>query len=187
MYNFLFAKSNNGKFILRIEDTDQARLVLEAAQRLENTLKWAKIPPDESPISGGPVGPYVQSQRLDIYNSYIQQLLRNGSAYKCFCSSLRLKRLRNEMLSRNEPSRYDGRCRSLSDAKIERLERTETSYSVRLKVWLHHLITEVYELLPDPTHENNGYSYTAQQYETQRYIWHICISLMITEGCKETK
>jgi len=67
LYNYLFARANNGKFILRIEDTDQKRIVPGAAEQLEHDLEWAGIPPDESPLRGGPFGPYTQSQRLHLY------------------------------------------------------------------------------------------------------------------------
>lgn len=140
MYNFLFAKSHNGKFILRIEDTDQTRLVPQAAQLLEEKLNWAKIPPDESPMVGGSAGPYVQSQRLHLYKHYVEKLLQNGSAYKCFCSNLRLTRLRNDMISRNEAPKYDGRCRSRSDAKSENLQQSGKPYCIRFKVWLQYSI-----------------------------------------------
>ena len=90
LYNYIFAKSHkNGKFILRIEDTDQNRLVPNAVAQLENLLQWSQLIPDESPSKGGPHGPYIQSQRLQIYKDSVQILLENGSAYKCFCSDLR--------------------------------------------------------------------------------------------------
>ncbi|XP_050691446.1 probable glutamate--tRNA ligase, mitochondrial [Eriocheir sinensis] len=134
LYNFLFAKSNNGKFILRIEDTDQSRLVPQASTKLEEMLLWAKIPPDESPQVGGPVGPYMQSQRLHIYQEYVKRLLENGTAYKCFCSNRRLNWLRNDAMRRNEVPRYDNRCRHLSPANIEELEANQTESCIRFKL-----------------------------------------------------
>ncbi|XP_053653453.1 nondiscriminating glutamyl-tRNA synthetase EARS2, mitochondrial [Cherax quadricarinatus] len=142
LYNFLFAKSNKGKFILRIEDTDQTRLVPHAARKLENMLSWAKIYPDESPVVGGPFGPYVQSQRLSLYNNYVKNLLENGSAYKCFCTNMRLTRLRNDAIRRNEIPRYDNKCRYLSQSKIEELGKNGTPYCIRFKL---ETITEPYE------------------------------------------
>ena len=90
LYNYLFTRSNenSGKFILRIEDTDQTRLVPGAAEQLEDLLEWAGIPPDESPRKGGHSGPYRQSERLNIYNKAIQQLLNSGHAYHCFCTEI---------------------------------------------------------------------------------------------------
>lgn len=134
LYNFFFARSNNGKFILRIEDTDQTRLVPQATQMLEDILLWAKIPPDESPTVGGPSGPYLQSQRLSIYHNHVEKLLETGSAYKCFCTNMRLNWLRNDATKRNETPKYDNRCRSLSRVKIQELERQGMSYCIRFKV-----------------------------------------------------
>lgn len=134
LYNFLFAKSHDGKFILRIEDTDQSRLVPHASMMLEEMLSWAKIPPDESPQVGGPVGPYMQSQRLHIYQEYVKRLLENGTAYKCYCSSRRLDWLRNDAMRRNEVPRYDNRCRHLSKANIEEFEANQTDSCIRFKV-----------------------------------------------------
>lgn len=145
LYNFLFAKSNNGKFILRIEDTDQSRLVPQASMKLEEMLQWAKIPPDESPQVGGPVGPYTQSQRLHIYQEYVKRLLENGTAYKCFCSSRRLAWLRNDAARRNEVPRYDNRCRHLSQTNIEELESKNTEACIRFKVI--NLILETLKML----------------------------------------
>ncbi|XP_042889818.1 probable glutamate--tRNA ligase, mitochondrial [Penaeus japonicus] len=134
LYNFLFAKSNNGKFILRIEDTDQARLVPQAARKLEDILNWSKIPPDESPLLSGPRGPYVQSERIDLYQKHIQTLLENGSAYKCFCTDTRLDLIRKDALRRRETPKYDNRCRSLSFAKIEEFEKQGRPYCIRFKL-----------------------------------------------------
>lgn len=134
LYNFLFAKSNNGKFILRIEDTDQARLVPQAARKLEDILNWSKISPDESPLLSGPRGPYVQSERIDLYQKHIQTLLENGSAYKCFCSDTRLDLLRKDALRRRETPKYDNKCRSFSVAKIEEFEKQGRPHCIRFKV-----------------------------------------------------
>ncbi len=85
LYSYLFAKQNGGKFILRIEDTDQKRYVEEAVQAIYSGLKWAGLQYDEGPDIGGPFGPYVQSQRLDIYKKYADELIKNNHAYFCFC------------------------------------------------------------------------------------------------------
>lgn len=82
LYNYLFAKSQHGKLILRLEDTDQTRLVPGAADALYDMIHWAELEPDESPVLGGPVGPYVQSQRKHFYQQYAQQLLDDGHAYR---------------------------------------------------------------------------------------------------------
>ncbi|KAK7068738.1 Glutamyl-tRNA synthetase [Halocaridina rubra] len=134
LYNYLFARSNGGKFILRIEDTDQTRLVTKAAERLESILKWAEINADESPIVGGSVGPYVQSQRIDIYQDHVDKLLENGTAYKCFCTEMRLNLLKKDLQRRGETMKYDNRCRHLSSDKIMKLEATLTPYCIRFKL-----------------------------------------------------
>ena len=80
MYNYLFAKSHGGQFVLRIEDTDQSRLVPGAASQLEEMLSWIGMVPDESPLQGGDYGPYFQSQRRDIYRKYAEELIDKGLA-----------------------------------------------------------------------------------------------------------
>jgi glutamyl/glutaminyl-tRNA synthetase len=87
LYNYLFAKRNNGKFILRIEDTDRNRYVEGAVEKLISSLKWAGLEYDEGPDVGGDYGPYMQSQRLDIYMKYAKELIDNGNAYYCFCTA----------------------------------------------------------------------------------------------------
>lgn len=118
LYNYLFAKSNNGSFIVRIEDTDQARTVPNAQEIIFRNLEWAGIVPDESVLHGGNFGPYVQSQRLDIYQKQVKRLLENGSAYYCFCSEKRLETLRKEAIQANEIPRYDNRCRHLTPVQV---------------------------------------------------------------------
>jgi len=98
LYNYFFARNNNGKMILRIEDTDQSRYVENAIENLISSLKWAGINYDEGPDIGGNYGPYIQSQRLDIYQKYALQLIENGKAYYAFDTEEELK----EMRSRNE-------------------------------------------------------------------------------------
>lgn len=99
LYNYLFAKVNDGKFILRIEDTDKNREVEGSAQRIVEQLKWAGLEYQEGPgaLGGdGPLGPYFQSQRLPIYRKFCDTLLENGDAYHCFCTTERLKQMREE-------------------------------------------------------------------------------------------
>uniref|UniRef100_A0A4W5L1B0 Glutamyl/glutaminyl-tRNA synthetase class Ib catalytic domain-containing protein n=1 Tax=Hucho hucho TaxID=62062 RepID=A0A4W5L1B0_9TELE len=92
------AKKYGGSFILRMEDTDQSRLVPGAAESIEDMLEWAGIPPDESPRGGGEYGPYLQSQRLSLYSQAADSLLQTGKAYHCFCSQQRLELLKRETL-----------------------------------------------------------------------------------------
>ncbi|XP_067355267.1 nondiscriminating glutamyl-tRNA synthetase EARS2, mitochondrial [Channa argus] len=119
LYNYIFAKKYGGSFILRLEDTDQSRLVPGAAESIEDMLEWAGIPPDESPRQGGPVGPYLQSQRLGLYSQTAQQLVQSGHAYYCFCSPQRLELLKKEALRTGQTPRYDNRCRHLRADQVE--------------------------------------------------------------------
>lgn len=134
LYNYLFARKHNGTFILRVEDTDQTRVVPGAMEQLHDDLLWAGIIPDEDPIRGGPSGPYIQSRRLEIYRQKVSKLLENGSAYHCFCSERRLEMLRREAARTSQIPKYDNRCRHLSPEKIkEKLNIGETS-CIRFKL-----------------------------------------------------
>ena len=136
LYNYLFLKSNDsaGKFILRIEDTDQSRLVPGAAEQLEDLLEWAGIAPDESPNKGGPYGPYKQSERLNTYHGAVQQLLDNGHAYHCFCSEKRLDLLKKEAARNRTNNKYDGRCSHLSKNDINEKLSKGTPFTIRYKL-----------------------------------------------------
>lgn len=135
LYNFLFARKNNGKFILRIEDTDRNRYVEGAVENLIKALKWAGLDYDEGPGVGGEYGPYLQSQRLDIYKRHSEELIANGTAYYCFCSPERLKSLREEQERQKLPqAKYDKHCLSLSKSEIENNLASGIPYVVRLNV-----------------------------------------------------
>lgn len=114
LYDYLLAKKFNGTFVLRIEDTDQTREVQGAVENLINVMQWVGIDFDEGPIKGGPYGPYVQSERLDIYNKYAQQLIQDGHAYYCTCSQERLEQLRQRQIAAKLPPAYDRHCRNLN-------------------------------------------------------------------------
>ena len=86
LYNYFFARSQGGKFILRIEDTDRERYSDESLQDLYDTLDWLGIKWDEGPVVGGPCGPYIQSERLELYQKYARQLVEDGKAYYCYCT-----------------------------------------------------------------------------------------------------
>ncbi|XP_058801775.1 probable glutamate--tRNA ligase, mitochondrial [Phymastichus coffea] len=134
LYNYLFARSQDGSFILRIEDTDQTRVVPGAMEQLRDDLIWAGIIPDEDPIRDGPVGPYIQSKRIDLYQTQVKTLLDNGSAYKCFCTESRLKLLKNTALKERQIPKYDNRCRNFTSEEIkERLMRGD-KYCIRFKL-----------------------------------------------------
>jgi glutamyl-tRNA synthetase len=133
LFNYLLARSMGGVFYLRIEDTDQTRYNPEAEKDLYDTLAWAGIQWDEGPDKGGPFGPYVQSQRLDLYKKYAQQLVDQGFAYRCFCTSERLTEMRTYQEAHKLPLGYDRRCQGLSEAEVKELLEQKVPYVIRFK------------------------------------------------------
>ncbi len=126
LYEYLIAKSQGGEFILRIEDTDQERLVEGAVDVIYNTLKLCGMQHDEGPDIGGPYAPYVQSERKGTYRPYAQELVEKGHAYYCFCSKERLDALRADAEGKNQTFMYDRHCLGLSKEEIEeKLQRGE--------------------------------------------------------------
>jgi len=135
LFNYLFAKARNGKFILRIEDTDQTRLVDGAIEQLCKDLEWVALVPDEGPLHyGGDYGPYIQSQRLEIYQKYTNKLLDSGHAYHCFCSERRLELLRKEALKAQQNPKYDNRCRHLTPGQVAEKIAKNDRYCIRFKL-----------------------------------------------------
>ncbi|NMC98531.1 MAG: glutamate--tRNA ligase [Bacteroidales bacterium] len=132
--DYIFAKQNQGKFIIRVEDTDRERFVKDAEEKLYEALEWFKISEDESPRKGGPFAPYRQSERLDLYKKYAQQLVSEGKAYYCFCSSERLDEVRKEMQKAGKPPMYDKKCRNLDITESEDRIKKGEPYVIRLKV-----------------------------------------------------
>lgn len=136
LYAYLTARTQGGKFILRIEDTDQDRKVEGAVQVIYDTLKVAGLHNDEGPDCGGPYGPYVQSERLDIYRKYAHQLVEQGDAYYCFCTKERLAELHEAQEDPNFKGKhgYDGHCRDLSKEEVEALLAAGMPYVIRQRV-----------------------------------------------------
>ncbi|MDD3261961.1 MAG: glutamate--tRNA ligase [Oscillospiraceae bacterium] len=130
LFEYLIAKSQGGSFVLRIEDTDQERFVEGATDVIYHTLQQVGLQHDEGPDIGGPYGPYVQSQRKDIYLPYAQQLVKEGKAYYCFCSKERLASLHDE----NGIGGYDRHCRNLPPEETERLLQSGTPWVIRQKM-----------------------------------------------------
>ena len=122
LFNWLFARRHGGKFIVRIEDTDQDRLVPGASDAVLDALDWLGLQWDEGPMVDGPHAPYYQSRRLDVYRETADKLVQGGFAYRCFCSEERLEQLRKEQSRSKDRQGYDRRCRSLSDAERRSLE-----------------------------------------------------------------
>jgi glutamyl-tRNA synthetase len=141
LYNYLFAKRNNGTFVLRIEDTDRNRYVEGAVENLISALKWAGLHFDEGPEVGGNYGPYMQSQRLDIYKKYADLLIEKGKAYYCFCTPERLKSLKEEQEKQKLPqAKYDKHCLSLSKDDVKTKLSDGVPNVLRLNVEQDHTI-----------------------------------------------
>ena len=134
LFNYLFAKSNGGEFVLRIEDTDQERYVEGAEQGIIDILQWAGIPPDEGPHIGGPYGPYRQSERLEKYQAAAEELIAQGNAYKCYCTTDELDEMRRNQQARNLPTIYDGRHRDLTDEQRAQFEAEGRTPVVRMRI-----------------------------------------------------
>jgi len=131
LYAYLIAKHEDGDFILRIEDTDQERLVQGATDVIFNTLKETGLIHDEGPDVGGEYGPYIQSERKDIYLKYAKELVEKGEAYYCFCSKERLDMLRENSEALNRPFKYDKHCLSLLKEEIEEKLSSGIPYVIR--------------------------------------------------------
>ncbi|MBU0753896.1 MAG: glutamate--tRNA ligase [Planctomycetes bacterium] len=131
LFNYVFARRNQGAFILRIEDTDQTRSTPESEKAIIDSLKWLGLEWDEGPDIGGPSGPYRQSERTSIYREYVQKLIDTDKAYPCFCTAERLK----EMRTRQGPNTgYDGLCRNLDRSEREEKLEAGLPHVIRLKV-----------------------------------------------------
>lgn len=147
LYNYLFAKKNNGQFLLRLEDTDRTRYEEGAVENLLDALMVTGVVPDEGLfeedgkiIQKGDCGPYIQSERLDIYKKYIDQLLENGQAYYCFCTKERLDEVREKQKAAGETPRYDGHCRNLPREEVEARVAAGEPYVIRLKLPEDHVV-----------------------------------------------
>lgn len=135
LYNYLFARHHNGKFIFRIEDTDRNRFVEGAVENLIKTLNWIGMNYDEGPDIEGEYGPYLQSHRLDMYKTYAKQLIENKKAYYCFCTPERLQGLREEQQRQKLPqSKYDKHCLNISVDEINQKLEAGVPHVIRLNV-----------------------------------------------------
>jgi glutamyl-tRNA synthetase len=134
LFNWLFAKNNNGKLVLRIEDTDLDRLKDDSIRQITDSLRWLGLDWDEGPEKGGPNSPYFQSQRLGIYENEARRLIDEGKAYYCFCTPEELDVQRQEAVKEKTTYRYNSRCRDLREGDIERFIREGRKPVIRLKV-----------------------------------------------------
>ena len=130
LFNWLFARHHGGKFIIRVEDTDQARLVPGSIKAMLDGLRWLNIDWDEGPEVGGAFGPYFQSERLEIYHELAERLVSQGNAYYCFCAQLRPPQADGQR-DRRVSASADCQCRDLSQAEIAKLSEGQDSKVVR--------------------------------------------------------
>ena len=137
LFDYGFAHRYNGKFFVRIEDTDRARLVEDAEERIYAALDWFGLTENESPRKGGEYAPYRQSERLDIYQKYAKELIEKGGAYYCFCTKERLETLHQQQQTAKKPTMYDKHCRSLTPEEAQKRVDAGESYVIRMKMPEH--------------------------------------------------
>ena len=143
LYNYLYAKQNEGTYLIRIEDTDQTRLVEGAIEGMIEAMTWSGVQHDEGPfideatghiVEKGDFGPYIQSNRLDIYKKHALELVDNGHAYYCFCSKDRLEKVREKQKEEGLTPKYDGHCRTLTQEDIQQKLEAGEDHVIRLKL-----------------------------------------------------
>jgi len=139
--NYAWAKRNQGQFILRIEDTDKERELAGAVQEIQQVIHDYGLDWDEGPNKNGPYSPYIQSERLEIYQQHAQELIKKGKAYYCFCSKERLEQMREDQRLNHRPPHYDQHCRHLSASEVEQKLANKLPYVIRLKVPAEETIT----------------------------------------------
>ncbi len=134
LFNWLFARHHGEKFILRIDDTDEARSTEELMREIYDSMEWLGLDWNEGPVVGGPHAPYVQSERSDLYRKYVQQLLDSGGAYRCYCTAEELDQMRAQARAEKRSLGYTGKCRHLTEADRRKLEAEGRQSTVRLKI-----------------------------------------------------
>jgi len=154
LFNYAYARRNGGTFVLRIEDTDQARYNAESERRIIDALNWLGLDHDEGPDIGGPYGPYRQSERLDIYQRHADHLVERNDAYPCFCTPERLDAVRKAQQAAGQPPGYDRHCRAIPPAAAMARVHAGESYVIRLKLPLDGTTTVVDEIRGEVTFEN---------------------------------
>lgn len=149
LFNWLYARHTGGSFILRIEDTDQARSAEGATEAIMESLEWLGLHWDEGPRVGGPHAPYVQSSRLLLYQDMAQLLIQQDQAYPCYCTQEELAEMRKAQQQRGEPPRYNRRCRNISQAERKAREADGLGRVVRFKTPLEGMPITVHDLIRD--------------------------------------
>ena len=134
LINYCFAKKHGGQFLLRIEDTDQVRSTRASEVAILDSLKWLGLSWDEGPDVGGPHGPYRQSERSAIYTQHCDQLIADGHAFTCYCTSEKLAETRRHQIAAKQPPKYDGTCLALTDADRAKLDADGVAHVVRMKI-----------------------------------------------------
>lgn len=142
LFNYLFAKNKNGKFIIRIEDTDVERSTKESENTVLEDLKWLGLTWDEGPDVGGDCGPYRQSERLEIYKEHAEKLMKEGFAYYCYCTDEELEKKRQEALKKGQPPQYDGTCRNLSEEQVKKFKSEGRLAVIRFKKFTENIILD---------------------------------------------
>ena len=155
LFGWLFARHHNGRFILRIEDTDQSRFVPGSLDLITGGLSWLGITWDEGPDIGGPYGPYVQSERNALHREWAHWLVDHDKAYKCYCTPERLEQVNQEKGARKEPTGYDRHCRTLTPDEIAANDAEGKPYVIRFKMPLEGSTTWHDLVLGDVTFEND--------------------------------
>ncbi|HUZ18447.1 MAG TPA: glutamate--tRNA ligase family protein, partial [Spirochaetia bacterium] len=154
LFNYFFARSQGGSFILRVEDTDQTRYDEAGLQDLYDTFAWLGIRWDEGPDVGGPFAPYVQSQRFDLYQDYARKLIEQGNAYECYCSPARLEQIRKIPVGDKTALGYDRHCRTLTQTEIDEYRAQGVKPVIRFKIPLEGSTTMNDLLLGDIERKN---------------------------------
>jgi len=134
LFNWLFARHHGGIYILRIDDTDEQRSTQESMQQIYDSLRWLGLDWDEGAIIGGDYQPYVQSERGEIYQRYIQKLLDSGDAYHCYCTQEELSQMREQARAENSNQSYNGKCRNLTVEDHRKFEAEGRKSTVRIRV-----------------------------------------------------
>ncbi len=134
LLNYIFARQRGGTFILRIEDTDRTRFVESSEQMIYDSLRWIGLTWDEGPDTGGPYGPYRQSERTATYREAVQRLLHEGKAYRCFCTPEQLEQMRRRQMAAKLPPKYDGTCRRLTPEEIAANLALGKTFVIRMAV-----------------------------------------------------
>lgn len=156
LFNLAFARRHGGKFILRIEDTDQARSSESSERAIFAALRWLGLDWDEGPDVGGPHGPYRQSERTALYREHADILLEKGAAYRCFCTRERLDTMRREQMANKQDPGYDRLCRQLDPAEAKRRAGAGETHMLRLAIPRDGDTVVVDELRGEVTFANAG-------------------------------